>query len=161
MLGRPFLVSNVQSNNGAFPQYSFSTSSKSICHSSFVREILFSNSIKRKTIPEFTTVFDLGAKHVATVSKDRTGIFDSEFFTLSELTGQKLRDWLENGYDVAERKKQIQELWQRYLMFYNGDQAQATEAVKAVISGPSLMNCTANDIQALISDIEQKEPLFA
>ena len=110
---------------------------------------------------EFTTVFDLGAKHVATVSKDRTGIFDGEFFTLSELTGQKLRDWLENGYDVAERKKQIQELWQRYLMFYNGDQAQATEAVKAVISGPSLMNCTANDIQALISDIEQKEKLSA
>ena len=44
---------------------------------------------------EFTTVFDLNQNHTVNVSKDRTGIFDGEIFTLSELTGQKLKEWLE------------------------------------------------------------------
>ena len=46
---------------------------------------------------EFGTVFDLGTDHNATVSKDRTGIFDGEIFTITEETGKKLRDWLEHA----------------------------------------------------------------
>ena len=44
---------------------------------------------------EFTTVFDLNQNHSVNVSKDRTSLFDGEIFTLSELTGQKLKQWLD------------------------------------------------------------------
>ena len=45
---------------------------------------------------EFGTVFDLTPEHTASVSKDRTGIFDGQFFTISADTGKTLRAWLEN-----------------------------------------------------------------
>lgn len=46
---------------------------------------------------EFGTVFDLTAEHHATVSKDRTGLFDGEIFTITQETGKKLQDWLNAG----------------------------------------------------------------
>ena len=51
---------------------------------------------------EFGTVFDLGADHNATVSKDRTGIFDGQIFTITQDTGKTLRDWL--GRTPSEAK---------------------------------------------------------
>lgn len=49
---------------------------------------------------EFTLVMDLALEgHVATVSKDRTQLFDGEVFTPSEETGRKLRKWLNGGKD--------------------------------------------------------------
>ncbi len=44
---------------------------------------------------EFGTVFDLTADHSATVSKDRTGIFDGTIFTITQETGKNLKNWLE------------------------------------------------------------------
>ncbi len=46
---------------------------------------------------EFGTVFDLTPEHTASVSKDRTGIFDGKFFTISADTGKILRDWLDKA----------------------------------------------------------------
>ncbi len=46
---------------------------------------------------EFGTVFDLTAEHHATVSKDRTGLFDGEIFTITQKTGKELQDWLNAG----------------------------------------------------------------
>ena len=46
---------------------------------------------------EFGTVFDLTAGHNATVSKDRTGIFDGNIFTITKDTGTQLRNWLDAG----------------------------------------------------------------
>ena len=45
---------------------------------------------------EFGTVFDLSQNHIASVSKDRTGIFDGQYFTISPETGRILRNWLDN-----------------------------------------------------------------
>ena len=45
---------------------------------------------------EFGTVFDLSPSHLATVSKDRTGIFDGNVFEVSQETGKLLRQWLDN-----------------------------------------------------------------
>ena len=44
---------------------------------------------------EFGTVFDLTADHSATVSKDRTGIFDGNIFTITQETGRIFKKWLE------------------------------------------------------------------
>jgi KaiC/GvpD/RAD55 family RecA-like ATPase len=49
---------------------------------------------------EFTTVFDLSMEHTATASKDRTGLFDGQFFTPSVETGEKLLQWLNQGSAV-------------------------------------------------------------
>ncbi|MBQ3455675.1 MAG: AAA family ATPase [Synergistaceae bacterium] len=44
---------------------------------------------------EFGTVFDLAPEHTASVSKDRTGLFDGQYFTISAETGRILRKWLD------------------------------------------------------------------
>ena len=49
---------------------------------------------------EFGVVFDLSANHSATVSKDRTSLFDGQAFTLSKKTGEALRHWLESGAET-------------------------------------------------------------
>lgn len=46
---------------------------------------------------EFTMVMDLTADHIATVSKDRTGLFDGLYFTPDVDSGKKLIEWLESG----------------------------------------------------------------
>lgn len=47
---------------------------------------------------EFTVVFDLSIEgHVANATKDRTGLFDGQFFTPDEGTGRKLLSWLNSG----------------------------------------------------------------
>jgi len=53
---------------------------------------------------EFTMVLDLSVDgHIATATKDRTGLFDGQHFLPSEETGQKLRQWLlagPSGYET-------------------------------------------------------------
>jgi hypothetical protein len=47
---------------------------------------------------EFTVVLDLSIDgHIATSTKDRTGIFDGQYVTPSEDTGRRLLDWLNSG----------------------------------------------------------------
>jgi hypothetical protein len=46
---------------------------------------------------EFTVMLDVDMNHVATSSKDRTGLFDGRFFKISKETGQELLAWLETG----------------------------------------------------------------
>jgi AAA domain-containing protein len=47
---------------------------------------------------EFTLVLDLSIEgHVATTSKDRTGLFDGQFWVPTEETGWTLRAWLDGG----------------------------------------------------------------
>ncbi len=43
---------------------------------------------------EFGTVFDISASHLASVSKDRTGIFPDTPFRITPDIGVKLRNWL-------------------------------------------------------------------
>ena len=47
---------------------------------------------------EFSTVFDISAAHLASISKDRTGIFPDTPFEISPEVGSALRNWLnDNG----------------------------------------------------------------
>jgi len=53
---------------------------------------------------EFTVVLDLAIDgHVASVSKDRTGLLDGQFFTPTPDTGRVLRDWLESGASESQQ----------------------------------------------------------
>lgn len=51
---------------------------------------------------EFTVMLDLDQSHVATASKDRTGLFDGQYFTPSQETGQTLLAWLDDGVDEIQ-----------------------------------------------------------
>lgn len=51
---------------------------------------------------EFTTVFDLSQNHTATVSKDRTKLFDGQYFTPTPECGKALLRWLNAGAPVTE-----------------------------------------------------------
>ena len=58
---------------------------------------------------EFTVVFDVDIKHLATASKDRTGLFmdqPEEVITLNH--GKKILDWCNSGISLDNIKSQIQ-----------------------------------------------------
>lgn len=46
---------------------------------------------------EFTVVFDLSIDHVATVNKDRTRLFDGQYFVPTPDVGKTLKQWLDAG----------------------------------------------------------------
>lgn len=46
---------------------------------------------------EFTTVFRLNQNHIASASKDRTGLFEDWSEVITENVGKQLSDWLEDG----------------------------------------------------------------
>lgn len=48
---------------------------------------------------EFTVFLDLDHQHFASSSKDRTGMFDGQYFVPGADTGKKLLDWLEAGVE--------------------------------------------------------------
>lgn len=51
---------------------------------------------------EFTVMLDVDMNHIASASKDRTSLFDGQFFKISVDTGKTLLEWLETGkeYDI-------------------------------------------------------------
>lgn len=46
---------------------------------------------------EFTVMLDIDMGHVASASKDRTGLFDGQYFKVSSETGAGLLQWLNTG----------------------------------------------------------------
>lgn len=52
---------------------------------------------------EFTTVFRLNQNHIATASKDRTGLFDNYGALITEQTGQMLMEWLNDGITISQK----------------------------------------------------------
>jgi hypothetical protein len=60
---------------------------------------------------EFTLVFDISVDgHIATASKDRTSIFDGQFFKIDTSIGFKLNDWLNKAdkFDLDASIKEIE-----------------------------------------------------
>jgi len=50
---------------------------------------------------EFTICFTIGIDHTASASKDRTRLFDGQFFKITPETGTKLKTWLEGPESQA------------------------------------------------------------
>lgn len=51
---------------------------------------------------EFTVSFMLDYNHVASSTKDRTGLFDGRYFVIDANTGKKMYEWLSSGAPVKE-----------------------------------------------------------
>ena len=55
---------------------------------------------------EFTVVLDLSVEgHIASASKDRTGLFDGSHFLPSRASGEALSNWLKGGVDVVDASR--------------------------------------------------------
>lgn len=50
---------------------------------------------------EFTTFFMLDYEHTANATKDRTGMFDGKYFTITPKTGRAFYKWLNSGAKVS------------------------------------------------------------
>ena len=94
---------------------------------------------------EFGVVFDLGVNHLASVSKDRTGIFDEQIFKLSQDTGKILRKWLDEGVDIEQRNR----LYKNYLEKFGGDKDKAQTFMLSITDGRGSKEWTQEDIQKL------------
>jgi len=51
---------------------------------------------------EFTVFLDVTHDHTASASKDRTGLFDGQYFKISEDTGATLLQWLDSGAEPPQ-----------------------------------------------------------
>ena len=111
---------------------------------------------------EFGVVFDLAVNHMATVSKDRTSLFDGQVFALSEATGRTLREWLESGVDIKGRKELLAQLWTRYLAVCGGQKEQAQKLMLSATHGKSrAADFSEEEMQMLVKDIEEREQATA
>jgi len=107
---------------------------------------------------EFGVVFDLGQNHMAAVSKDRTSLFDGKTFQLSEQIGETLKQWLESGVDLRQRKELLAKLWSRLLAVCDGKQQQAKEIMLSITHGKTLaIDFSEDEMKALTADIERRE----
>ena len=106
---------------------------------------------------EFTVVFDLGMEHTVTVSKDRTGLFDRQVFTITQDTGRILKDWLNSGAEVVPTAQDIRNtiyrLYRGYMELFDQDSSAAQAAMQAVTEGRASREWTQEDMKNLAEDL--------
>ncbi len=106
---------------------------------------------------EFTVVFDLGMDHNVTISKDRTGLFDGQVFTITQDTGRTLRRWLDSGAEVVptaqDIRNTINRLYRGYMELFDQDTQAAQSAMLAVTEGRASREWTADDMKRLSEDL--------
>lgn len=56
---------------------------------------------------EFSLVLDINAEHLASVVKNRTGLFNEAPFVITQETGNKLLEWCNSGVKVDDVRKEI------------------------------------------------------
>ena len=95
---------------------------------------------------EFSVVFDLSVNHTASVSKDRTSLFDGKVFALSEEIGFQLLKWLDNG--VEDLRPLANEVWRKFLNFY-GNQNEAMKVIQNNIGAKNSWDLTKEDLAKL------------
>ena len=85
-------------------------------------------SIQRDGVDyEFTIVFELDAKHMASCSKDRTSLFVGRTFQITPETGEEILNWCNSGLSVDEVKTKVNtaesiqdltEIYKSYTAYY-------------------------------------------
>lgn len=106
---------------------------------------------------EFTVVFDLGMDHSVTVSKDRTGLFDSQTFTITQETGKILNNWLNSGAEAIPNAQDIRNainrLYYGYMELFDQDSNAAQSAMQAITGGKPSREWTQDDMKNLTEDL--------
>lgn len=74
---------------------------------------------------EFTVMLDVDMNHIASASKDRTSLFDGQFFKIEQKTGEILLNWLDSGVTPTLSESSVADL----LLTIND--AETEDALKA------------------------------
>lgn len=91
---------------------------------------------------EYTTMFMLDDRHEANATKDRTGIFDGQYFVITADTGRKLYQWMAEG-EVAPPPAPV---LQKAEAPVNEDPAMADRVAKALaVVDPLIVAAAAAD----------------
>lgn len=53
---------------------------------------------------EFTVMLDIDMSHQSIATKDRTQLFDGQIFKITQETGRRLLEWLEDGTEISTKK---------------------------------------------------------
>lgn len=99
---------------------------------------------------EFTLVFDLTADHMATVSKDRTGLFDGQYFVPTAETGKKLLEWLESGEKLIN-KDMIVKITTKWIEI--GQNPDLIDRQTNKLYGSNLSNITEKQAEAFLETL--------
>lgn len=97
---------------------------------------------------EFTVMLDIDMNHVASASKDRTGLFDGRFFKVNQGTGNELLAWLDDGVEpprlsdeerakhikAIESAKDIDELFKAFSAGYRAAEAFKDANAQAIFT---------------------------
>ena len=106
---------------------------------------------------EFTVVFDLGMDHKVTISKDRTGLFDSQVFPITPETGKLLNNWLNSGAEAVPNAQDIRNtinrLYYGYMELFDQDSNAAQAAMQAITGGKASREWTQDDMKNLAEDL--------
>ncbi len=113
---------------------------------------------------ELTLSFDVTIRHLASASKDRTGLFmDKPEFVITEETGKELRAWAESGKeDPTILKRGIMAQLRRLRIPDEKDGAMIASAIKnntgLDVSNPENLKAILEKLKTLDALIEEKGP---
>lgn len=100
---------------------------------------------------EMTVVFDLSIDHVANCSKDRTNLFDGQYFTPTPDTGKVLLQWLESGVETPAPPAVTMRPAQKPVATQSQKPFLATiEERKSLINAGKVAGLSNKDLQALV-----------
>lgn len=117
---------------------------------------------------EMTIAFDLNQGHLATTSKDRTGLFmDKPEFTITKETGEILKQWSEEGVDMSKYAKKIVDLLKKkgqllqhlYTKYKVTDLEQLNPSTAILIIENLKKLEDAPDVDKVAKDMEKKSGL--
>ena len=105
---------------------------------------------------EFSVFFELAQDHTAAVTKDRTGLFDGQYFMITPDTGAKIAGWLSNPDQLPQSSQMAAQIAEEIPESANhtetdGDNRTLAEKVDAVMKA-----CCTNITQEEREQIAQR-----
>jgi hypothetical protein len=103
---------------------------------------------------EFTVVFDLSIDgHVASATKDRSGLFDGQYFTPGVEIGTRLLEWLHTGRPAAPKEKSPVAVGVEGLSGRNSGQEEAPRPFGAVMRGEQKNGFLLDHLDAMLNQL--------
>ena len=100
---------------------------------------------------EFTVMLDVDMNHIASASKDRTSLFDGQFFKIEQKTGETLLKWLESGVTPVLSPSSIADF------SLTIKEADSEESLKSAYTAAYKAAKAINDTAALASFEKEKD----
>lgn len=112
---------------------------------------------------EFSTVLTMDISHQAMSTKDRTGLFNEQWFRPSEETGKRIAEYLNGGADMPvlkspakARPEDLNEIYRAYVEIC-GERNHALNAIAMLTQGRARSELTEDDVITLLEDIERRK----